>query len=68
MSATRPLPERITGERVSLRRVEDGDVTRYKVRRRGRRGAVGEVAVDLRGEVPYIERLCIDEEARGYGA
>lgn len=68
MSAARPLPERITGERVSLRRVEDGDVTRYEVRRRGRRGAVGEVTVDLRGEVPFIERLCIDEEARGYGA
>lgn len=68
MSTARPLPERITGERVSLRRVEDGDVTRYEVRRRGRRGAVGEVAVDLTREVPFIERLCIDEEARGYGA
>ncbi len=68
MSATGPLPERIRGERVSLRRVQDGDVARYEVRRRGERGAVGEVAVDLTGDVPFIERLCIDDEARGYGA
>lgn len=68
MSAAQPLPQRITGDRVSLRRVEDGDVVRYEVRRRGRRGAVGEVAVDVSGDLPFIERLCIDEEARGYGA
>lgn len=68
MSTPRPLPQRITGEWVSLRRAEEGNVTRYEVRRRGKREAVGEVAVDLSGEVPFIERLCIDEEARGYGA
>lgn len=68
MSTTRPLPERIAGERVSLRRVEGGEVARYEVRRRGTRGAVGEVALDLRTDVPFIERLCIDEAARGYGA
>lgn len=68
MSEPRPLPQRITGDRVSLRRVEGGDATRYEVRRKGRREAIGEVAVDLSGEIPFIERLCIDEEARGYGA
>ncbi len=68
MSAPRPLPQRIAGEWVSLRRVEEGGATRYEVRRRGRRGVIGEVAVDLSGETPFIERLCIDEEARGYGA
>ena len=68
MSERRPLPQRIAGEWVSLRRVEDGDLTRYEVRRRGTRDAIGEVAVHLTGDVPFIERLCIDEEARGYGA
>ena len=68
MSTARPLPQRITGEWVSLRRAESGDVTRYEVRRRGKREVIGEVAVDLAGEVPFIERLCIDEGARGYGA
>jgi len=41
---------------------------RYEVRRRGRREVVGEAVVDLSGEIPFIERLCIEEEARGYGA
>ena len=70
MSAPRPLPQRITGERVSLRRVEDGDaaLTRYEVRRRGERAVIGEVALDLSGETPVIERLRVDEGARGYGA
>ena len=68
MSAPRPLPQRITGDWVSLRRVEGEGVTRYQVRRRGRREVIGEVAVDLSGEAPCIERLCIDEGARGYGA
>ena len=68
MSAARPLPQRITGEWISLRRVESGDVARYEVRRRGKREVVGEVAVDLTGEAPFISRLCIEEGARGYGA
>ncbi len=73
MSAPRPLPQRITGERVSLRRAGGGDgdsgaLTRYEVRRRGEREVIGEIAIDLSGEVPVIERLHIDEEARGYGA
>ena len=68
MSAPRPLPQRITGDWVSLRRVEGEGVTRYEVRRRGKRGVIGEVAIDLSGEAPFIERLCIDEGARGYGA
>ena len=65
MSAPRPLPQRIAGEWVTLRRVEDAGATRYEVRRRGRRGVIGEVAVDLSGKVPFIERLCVDEEAGG---
>ncbi|MDE2934036.1 MAG: hypothetical protein OXS47_09250 [Chloroflexota bacterium] len=68
MSAPRPLPQRIAGEWVTLRRVEGDGVVRYEVRRKGRREVVGEVSVDLSGDVPFIERLCIDEEARGYGA
>ena len=61
------MPQRITGERVSLRRVEGEGMARYEVRRRGKREVIGEVAVDLAGEVPFIERLCIEEGARGYG-
>ena len=68
MSAPRPLPQRITGDWVTLRRVEGEGAVRYEVRRKGKRDVVGEVAIDLSGEVPFIERLCIDEEARGYGA
>ena len=68
MSGERPLPQRITGERVSLRRVEGEGMARYEVRRKGKREVIGEVAVDLAGEVPFIERLCIEEGARGYGA
>ncbi len=67
MSAPRPLPQRITGNWVALRQVA-GDGVRYEVRRKGKRDVIGEVAIDLSGEVPFIERLCIDEEARGYGA
>ena len=68
MSAPQPLPQRIAGDRVTLRRVEGEGATRYEVRRKGRRDVIGEVTVDLSGEAPFIERLCIDEEARGYGA
>ncbi len=68
MSAARPLPQRIAGEWVTLRRVEGDGVVRYEVRRKGRREVVGEVSVDLSEDVPFIERLCIEEEARGYGA
>ena len=68
MSDPRPLPQRIAGEWVTLRRIENEGVTRYEVRRRGKREVIGEVAIDLSGEVPFIERLCIDEGARGYGA
>ncbi|MYD28821.1 MAG: hypothetical protein F4X03_07915 [Dehalococcoidia bacterium] len=68
MSAPQPLPQRIAGEWVTLRKAEGEGVVRYEVRRRGQRDVVGEVSVDLAGDVPFIERLCIDEEARGYGA
>ena len=68
MSAPRPLPQRITGDWVALRQVAADAAVRYEVRRRGKRDVIGEVAIDLSGEVPFIERLCIDEEARGYGA
>ena len=67
MSAPRPLPQRITGDWVTLRQVA-GDGVRYEVRRKGKGDVIGEVAIDLSGKVPFIERLCIDEEARGYGA
>lgn len=68
MSPPRPLPQRIADDWVSLRRVEGDGPTRYEVRRKGKREVVGEVAIDLSGETPFIERLCIDEGARGYGA
>ncbi len=69
MSARRALPQRIAGERITLRRSgEVGDAVRYEIRWRGARDAIGAAALDLAGEVPVIERLCIDEEARGYGA
>ncbi len=68
MSARRPLPQRIAGERVTLRQSEGDGPVRYEVRRRGKREVIGEVVVDLSGEAPFISRLCIDETARGYGA
>ena len=68
MSAARSLPRRLTDERVTLRRVDDGPAPRYEVRRRGKREVIGEAVVDLSGTAPVIERLCIREEARGYGA
>ena len=69
MSTREALPQRIAGGRVTLRRApEVGDAICYEIRRRGTRDAVGEAAINLAGEVPVIERFCIDEEARGYGA
>ncbi len=68
MSAARPLPQRITDERVTLRRVGDGPTLRYEARWRGKREVIGEATLDLAGETPVIQRLCIREEARGYGA
>ena len=68
MSEPRALPQRIAGERVTLRRAEGDAPVRYEVRWRGKREVIGEVAVDLSGEGPFISRLCIDEGARGYGA
>ncbi len=68
MSGPQPLPQRIAGERVTLRRAGGDEPVRYEVRWRGKREVIGEVAVDLSGERPFISRLCIDEEARGYGA
>ncbi len=68
MSARRPLPQRIAGERVTLRQAGGDGPVRYDVRRRGKREVIGEVVVDLSGEAPFISRLCIDETARGYGA
>ena len=68
MSGPAPLQQRIAGERVTLRRVGGGTPVRYEVRWRRKREVIGEVAVDLSGETPFISRLCIDEGARGYGA
>ncbi len=80
MTPPAPLPQRISGDRVSLRRSDGGgdgaeagdeageDAARYEVRRRGERAVIGEVVVRLAAEGPFIERLCIEEEARGYGA
>jgi len=68
MSGPQPLPQRIAGERVTLRRVEGDEPVRYEVRWHRKQEVIGEVAVDLSGERPFISRLCIDEGARGYGA
>lgn len=62
------LPKRILGERVSLRRIATGEVTVYEIRQRGKRGAIGEVALELTAREGIIQRLCINEANRGYGA
>ena len=68
MSMPRPLPKRLTTERVWLRQIyQDSDNVTYEVGNKGIRGTIGRVAVVLSGPVPIIEVLCIDEAARGYG-
>ena len=69
MSA-RGWPRRIAGERVTLRRDDadaDGAIA-YGIHRKGEREAIGRAALAVADGVPVVERLCIDEGARGYGA
>ena len=70
MSARGTPPRRIAGERVTLRRDDDadGDAIAWAIHRAGEREAVGRAEVAFAGGAPVIERLCIDEGARGYGA
>ena len=71
MSARGTPPRRIAGERVTLRRDDagaGGDAIAWAIHRAGEREAVGRADVAFAGGAPVIERLCIDEGARGYGA
>lgn len=69
MSA-RGWPRRIAGERVTLRRddSEAGGTIAYGIHRKGGREAIGRAAITVTDGAPVVERLCIDEGARGYGA
>ena len=71
MSARGTPPRRIAGERVTLRRDDGGAgeaVAAWAIHRTGEREAVGRAEVAFADGAPVIERLCIDEGARGYGA
>ena len=71
MSARGTPPRRIAGARVTLRRDDagaGGDAIAWAIHRAGEREAVGRAEVAFAGGAPVIERLCIDEGARGYGA
>ena len=68
--SARGWPQRIAGERVTLRRDDssaDGAIA-WAIHRKGEREAIGRAAVAFADGAPVIERLCIDEGARGYGA